>query len=74
MLSKRNARFGAGREGAPDTWVVDGESDKAHPHFYCDARELLDLHPRFEPLRLSDREHAQPSSWHWHLTAERLPG
>jgi 2-polyprenyl-3-methyl-5-hydroxy-6-metoxy-1,4-benzoquinol methylase len=33
MLSKRNGNFGVGREVAPDTFVIDGIDDKAHPHF-----------------------------------------
>ena len=39
MLSKRNASFNLGEEVAPDTFVKPGaDGDKAHPHFYCDAR------------------------------------
>ena len=71
MLSKRNRNFGAGREVALDTFVIDAISDKAHPHFYCDARTLMDIFPGFEPLSLVDREHQKPGSWHWHLVATR---
>ena len=73
MLSKRNANFGLGQEVAPNTFVLAGESDKVHPHFYCGAHELMDLFGGFEPLRLEDRLHAKPGSWHWHLLAERRP-
>lgn len=63
MLSKRNANCGLG--------VVRHEvSDKAHPHFYCDAAELIALFEGFEPLSLHDAEHAKPGSWHWHILAE----
>lgn len=71
MLSKRNGNFGKGREVAPDTYVIDAVSDKAHPHFYCDARTLVDVFERFELLSLADREHRMPGSFHWHLTAIR---
>jgi len=71
MLSKRNGNFGRGREVAPDTFVIDEMSDKAHPHFYCDARALVEIFGAFELLTLSDRQHAKPGSWHWHLTAVR---
>ncbi len=73
MLSKRNSHFGVGREVAPDTYVMDGSdlSDKAHPHYYCDAVKLLDLFAGFEPLTLFDRQHHRPGSYHWHLVAER---
>ncbi|MEM9631240.1 MAG: class I SAM-dependent methyltransferase [Pseudomonadota bacterium] len=72
MLSKRNANFGIGSEIAPDTWVREGDGDKNHPHFYCNAAELLDLFKGFEPFHLEDQEHRKPGSWHWHLTAELL--
>lgn len=71
MLSKRNANHGVGTEVAPHTFVRDGDDDKDHPHFYCDAAELVALFPEFELLSLEDRVHAQPGSWHWHLAAER---
>ena len=71
MLSKRNAKYGLGREIAPDTFVIDEDEEKSHAHFYCDAAELLELFGGFELLALEDREHGKPGSWHWHLKAER---
>lgn len=72
MLSKRNAGFGVGVEVAPNTFVNDDVDDKGHPHFYCDAAELITLFDGFELLSLADKVHAKPGSWHWHLTAERV--
>lgn len=72
MLSKRDVTRLEGREIAPDTFVGSGPSDKEHPHFYCDAAELVGLFAGFEPLSLIDKVHARPGSWHWHLVAERL--
>jgi SAM-dependent methyltransferase len=76
MLSKRNAGFGLGAEVAPDTFVRDAgddmdDSDKVHPHFYCDAAGLVALYDGFELLSLGDELHKSPGSWHWHLVAER---
>jgi tellurite methyltransferase len=76
MLSKRNAGFGLGTEVAPDTFVRDAgeamdDSDKVHPHFYCDAAGLVALYDGFELLSLRDELHKNPGSWHWHLVAER---
>jgi 2-polyprenyl-3-methyl-5-hydroxy-6-metoxy-1,4-benzoquinol methylase len=71
MLSKRNAGFGVGREVRLDTFVVDGvDTDKTHPHFYCNAATLLRLHRGFEVLELRDREHA-PGAFHWEFAFER---
>lgn len=61
-----------GREISPGTWVFDGEGDKVHPHYFCDAARLVALLEGFEMLRLEDRVHDSPGSWHWHLLAERL--
>ncbi|MGF1594672.1 MAG: class I SAM-dependent methyltransferase [Kiloniellaceae bacterium] len=72
LLSKRNAKYGLGKEVACNTFVIDGASgDKTHPHFYCNAVELVTLFENFELLRLVDREHERPGTWHWHLLAER---
>lgn len=71
MLSKRNARFGEGDQVAPDTFVrPDGEGDKQHPHFYCDAAGLLGLFEGFEILSMEDVEPKGPGTWHWYVTAE----
>lgn len=81
MLSKRNILYGKGREVAPDTFVLPEEAaraaeaaDKTHPHFYCDARAILDLFKGFEIMALADQVHEAPGSWHWHMLAERTGG
>jgi SAM-dependent methyltransferase len=71
MLTKRNARFGDGREIAPDTFVIDGEEEKDHAHFYVDLAGLGGLLAGFQPLDVEQREHKKPGSWHWHILAER---
>ena len=75
MLSKRNGGYGIGREVAENTFVQDDATDdKIHPHFYCNAPELLALLEGFEIWRLEDNEHkgAGSRSWHWHFEAQRL--
>ena len=74
MLSKRNNRFGRGKEIAPNTFIVEDEEEKDHPHFYCNAAELMRLFTRFELISLIDQEQGASGSWHWHLIAERLAG
>jgi SAM-dependent methyltransferase len=72
MLSKRNSNYGLGKEIARNTFIIDGaEGDKEHPHYYCDAAELVGLFEDFEILSLFDREHERPGTNHWHLLAER---
>jgi len=76
MLSKRRLPVerakAPGREISRNTWVFEGGGDKMHPHYFCSAAELLELFAGFEVLRLEDREHETPGSWHWHLVMERL--
>ncbi len=72
LLSKRHANYGRGKEIARNTFVIDGAGgDKNHPHYYCNAAELVTLFEDFEPLSLFDREHEKPATYHWHLLAER---
>ena len=77
MLSKRRlpheqAKY-PGREIGRNAWVFEAPgTDKIHPHYFCSAGELLALFSGFECLRLEDREHERPGSFHWHLTMERL--
>lgn len=61
-----------GREISRNTWVFEGTGDKIHPHYFCNARDLLELFSAFEVCRLEDREHETPGSWHWHLVLEQL--
>lgn len=77
MLSKRRLPFECakyqGREISRNAWVFDAPgTDKIHPHYFCNAAELLALFSGFETLSLDDREHNTPGSYHWHLTMERL--
>ena len=74
MLTTRNSNYGLGRLIAPGTYVVDGQEEKGHPHFYCDAAGLLGLFAGFELLTLSQHQQRKPGSWHWHIVAERRPG
>lgn len=61
-----------GRQISRNTWVFDGPGDKIHPHYFCNAPDLLALLEGFEVFTLFDRPHEKPGSWHWHLLAERL--
>ncbi|MEY4982134.1 MAG: hypothetical protein RIR62_400, partial [Pseudomonadota bacterium] len=61
-----------GHEVSPGCWVFEGDGDKIHPHYFCNAARLVALLDGFELLRLEDRVHDSPGSWHWHLLAERL--
>lgn len=72
MLSKRNINYRSGREVAPNTLVGGDTSDKEHPHYYCNARDLIELFEGFEIMSLSDREQKKPGSYHWHLVAESI--
>lgn len=74
MLSKRNSRFGRGTEVKPNTYVHGGEGEQAHPHFYCNSRELIHLLQNFEIIQLRDREQKESGTHHWEFIAERRSG
>jgi tellurite methyltransferase len=74
MLSKRNRLYNQGIEVAANTFVSDTSDDKQHPHFYCNAKELIDLFSGFEIVSLYDREHKKPGSFHWQVVAEKVSG
>jgi tellurite methyltransferase len=71
MLTTRNSNYGVGRLITPGTFIVDGQEEKGHPHFYCDAAGLLALFTGFELLSLTQQQQRKPNSWHWHIIAER---
>lgn len=72
MLSKHNDGF----EISPNTFVREAgegdDSDKAHPHFYCNAAELVALLSGFELVSLRDVAQKRPGNMHWQFVAERL--
>ncbi|MEO1551915.1 MAG: class I SAM-dependent methyltransferase [Pseudomonadota bacterium] len=71
-LTHEHAKY-PGREIGRNAWVFDAPgTDKIHPHYFCSAADLLALFSGFECLKLEDREHEKPGSWHWHVTFERL--
>jgi predicted SAM-dependent methyltransferase len=74
MLSKRNINFGKGQEVAKDTFVNDEDGDKSHPHFYCNAAELIELFSTFgfDLISLVDLPDSKPGSYHWHVLAEKI--
>lgn len=76
MLSKRRYDYGVGVEISPNTWVQpNGKGDKIHPHYFCNASELVAVFDGFELLSLRDVDHGDRGSdrntWHWHMIAER---
>lgn len=73
MLSNRNKEVHTGRKIAHGTYINEEKSDKNHPHFYCDASELLGLFSAFEPLLLEDVEHKHTGSgsYHWQFIMEK---
>jgi SAM-dependent methyltransferase len=71
MLSKRNVEFGRGEEISPNTFrQPDATDDKIHPHLYCDARDLVRLHPDLNLLAAADRVQSGPGSFHWYCEFE----
>lgn len=67
MLSTRNPGFRLGRAVSDGTRVQpEATDDKVHPHFYCDANDLLSVHRPARLLSADDREQSDAGSYHWH--------
>lgn len=72
MLSKDNGLYGKGECIAAHTYVSDGVSDKAHPHFYCDNAELKHLLAGYRILVLEHEDYGSyPQAYHWLLAARK---
>ena len=72
MLSKRHRLFGAGEEISSNAFVIaDAKDDKIHPHYYCDAAELIGLIAPLQVVTLFDKEQNKPGNWHWHVLAHK---
>jgi tellurite methyltransferase len=67
MLSKRNTEYGKGVEIAPNTFVqADAADDKVHPHLYCDATDLVRLHPGLKLRSCREVNQTADGSFHWY--------
>lgn len=72
MLSKRNAEYGKGVEVVPNTFVrPDAQDDKVHPHLYCDATDLVRLHPGLALRGCHDVSQSDAGTYHWYCEFER---
>ncbi|MFE9660194.1 methyltransferase domain-containing protein [Streptomyces sp. NPDC005955] len=75
MLSRRNHHHGRGIEVGPGAFVQpEATDDKVHPHFYCDAAEMIAIHEPAALVRAHDEEHVAPGSFHWHCLFELPKG
>jgi 2-polyprenyl-3-methyl-5-hydroxy-6-metoxy-1,4-benzoquinol methylase len=72
MLSKRNALYQKGCLIAKDTFILNDNSEKDHPHYYCNADELVTLLARFDILLIRHTEQTGQGSYHWHFSGEKL--
>jgi hypothetical protein len=64
--------YGKGERIAANTYVSDGVSDKAHPHFYCDDVELKHLLAGYRILVLEHEDYGSyPQAYHWLFAARK---
>ena len=72
MLSKQNSLYQKGRLIEKDTFIIDDDDEKQHPHYYCGNTELEKLLTGFAIFSVQHREHNKSGSYHWHFIAEKL--
>ena len=70
--SRRNAYFGSGPEVSKNFWVdLHAEAYKAHPHYFCDARQVVDLLTFDISSLVEGEQRGEPGDGLWHIVAER---
>ncbi len=73
LLSKRDTYYGKGCQIDRNTFILEtDDEEKNHPHFYCDAKELLTLFGDLEIISLRLYEQKRPGSFHWNFVVEKL--
>jgi len=74
FMSKRNYRYGRGRQLEPDTFVPDLGADEGVPHHFSNREEIESLLNAFHPLQIDLDEwidgQGQRHS-HWQVLAEK---
>jgi len=71
LISKRNERFGRGREVERDTFVVEGDSGElSHPHRFFNRADLETLLAGFDILDARETTQREPRSYHWEILAQ----
>lgn len=73
LLTKANHNFQVGHEVSKDTWINKEKGDKAHPHFYCNEKELHELFgdSAFRIIDVKEVEQSLMGSFHWNVVAEK---
>ncbi len=70
LISKRNERYGVGREIEPDTFVIDGsDNETAHPHRFHDEADAAQLLSAFEIVDAVEETQSTPDSYHLEILA-----
>ena len=71
--TKKDTYYGKGRQIDRNAFILEtNDEEKSHPHFYCNAEELLSLFRDVKIISLHLCEQKRPGSFHWNFVAEKL--
>ena len=70
LISTKHNKFGQGREIEKNTFIIEEEEEKSHPHHYFNKEEINRFFNRFTHLTCTDKEQFYPGLFHWHLLSQ----
>jgi len=70
LISTKHNKFGKGREIEKNTFIIEKEMEKSHPHHYFNKKEITKFFNRFTHLTCTDEEQFYPGLFHWHLLSQ----
>ena len=72
LISTRHNKYGLGKEIERNTFVINEEEEKNHPHHYFNKEEINQYLSGFTLLSCRDLEQLQPESFHWNILARLI--
>ncbi|MCK9914424.1 class I SAM-dependent methyltransferase [Microbacteriaceae bacterium K1510] len=72
MISKRTLENVGSQEISRNTFMREGDTeDDKHPHYYSNAKDIVDIFDGFRLRSLEERAHRKPGFWHWHVVVQK---
>lgn len=67
LISTKHNKFGLGKEIEKDTFVIDEEKEKSHPHHYFNKEKIAQYLKGFTHITCDDIEQFYPGLFHWYI-------
>ncbi|MFX1421100.1 MAG: class I SAM-dependent methyltransferase [Promethearchaeota archaeon] len=67
LISTKHNKYGLGNEIEKNTFVIEKEEEKNHPHHYFSEKEINNYFKGFTHLTCVDKEQFYPGLYHWNI-------